>query len=127
MARFSSLMSPRRSESATTIVANHHSSAIATNWNSARTKLLETGQPATVLAWRTAAVDTLVAEAYRECLPGHAGLSLLGVGGYGRRQLFPYSDVDLLLLFDSEKSLTGAKRVLAPFLQRLWDAGLRVS
>jgi [protein-PII] uridylyltransferase len=56
-----------------------------------------------------------------------SGLAVLAVGGYGRRQLFPYSDVDVLLLFESEKLALANKDGIAAFLQRLWDAGLRVS
>src|SRR5579885_2804370 len=51
----------------------------------------------------------------------------LAVGGYGRRHLFPYSDIDLLLLFESERLMTASKPAIAAYLQRLWDAGLRVS
>src|SRR6202011_4026972 len=54
-------------------------------------------------------------------------LAVLAVGGYGRRQLFPYSDVDVLLLFDSEKLAVANKEAISAFLQRLWDAGMRVS
>ncbi|PYT21929.1 MAG: hypothetical protein DMG58_31200 [Acidobacteria bacterium] len=49
------------------------------------------------------------------------------MGGYGRRQLFPYSDVDLLLLFASDKTAAGLKDAISRFLQQLWDSGLRVS
>ncbi len=52
---------------------------------------------------------------------------MLAVGGYGRRQLFPHSDVDLLILFDSERALAAAKSAISPFLQSLWDSALRVS
>ncbi len=56
-----------------------------------------------------------------------ANIALLAVGGYGRRQLFPYSDIDLLLLFESDQEAEGSKKIIAPFLQCLWDSGLRVS
>jgi len=52
---------------------------------------------------------------------------VLAVGGYGRRQLFPYSDVDLLLLFESEKLAVDSKDAIAAFLRHLWDSDLRVS
>ena len=56
-----------------------------------------------------------------------AGLAILAVGGYGRRHLFPHSDIDLLLLFESERLAVAKKSAIATFLQRLWDARLRMS
>jgi [protein-PII] uridylyltransferase len=46
---------------------------------------------------------------------------VVAVGGYGRQELFPYSDVDLLLLSDGEAS------GVSEFLRILWDSGLRIS
>ena len=85
--------------------------------------------PLRALAERTSAVDALVLSAWQQHLAPAAasGAALLAVGGYGRRQLFPYSDIDLLLLFTSEKSAAGRKSEISEFLQQLWDSGMRVS
>lgn len=74
-------------------------------------------------------MDRLVIEAWREHLePAHPkGLSVLAVGGFGRRNLFPFSDVDLLFLFEREDDAQASRSALSACLQRLWDAGLRVS
>ena len=55
--------------------------------------------PLPALEERSSAVDIQVRTAWQEHLAVavRAGAALLAVGGYGRRQLFPYSDVDLLL------------------------------
>ena len=85
--------------------------------------------PLPALEERSSAVDIQVRKAWQEHLAVavRAGAALLAVGGYGRRQLFPYSDVDLLLLFASDKTAAGLKDAISSFLQQLWDAGLRVS
>ncbi len=90
---------------------------------------LSTGDALTALAERTAYVDRVVIETAGDSLfpAAPSGLTVLAVGGYGRRQLFPYSDVDLLLLFESERLAVSSKEALSVFLQRLWDSGLRVS
>jgi [protein-PII] uridylyltransferase len=92
-------------------------------------EFLATGDALTALAARTAQVDRVVLEAAAELLfpAAPSGLALLSVGGYGRRQLFPYSDIDLLLLFESEALAMARKEAISAFLQRLWDAGLRMS
>ncbi len=94
-----------------------------------RQAFLATGDAGIALAERTAQVDRAVVEAAGDLLFSEvpAGVTVLAVGGYGRRQLFPYSDVDLLLLFESERLALARKDALAAFLQRLWDAGMRVS
>ena len=90
---------------------------------------LSSGDAATALAQRTAEVDRCVLDAASAFLFSGvpSGLALLAVGGYGRRHLFPYSDVDLLLLFDREQVAQDRKESIAAFLQSLWDSGLRVS
>ncbi|HLK48718.1 MAG TPA: hypothetical protein VKT49_11320 [Bryobacteraceae bacterium] len=90
---------------------------------------LATGDSLTALAERTAQVDAAVLDAAGKHLfaAAPAGFALLAVGGYGRRQLFPYSDVDLLLLFESDRLAIASREGISAFLQSLWDAGLRVS
>ena len=94
-----------------------------------RQEFLASGDALTALAERSAEVDRLVMHAADRLLfPGVGGnVAVLAVGGYGRRQLFPYSDIDLLLLFPSEKQIVSAKDTISVFLRELWDAGLRMS
>ncbi len=97
-------------------------------WDALRGRFLATGEPCAVLAARTELVEQNVLAAYHDHLADSParGLALLAVGGFGRRQLFPHSDVDLLLLV--ERPPSGAARdAIAAFLRTLWDSGLRVS
>ena len=109
-----------------TIAANQPSNGSASR---IRRQFLATGDALTALAERSAEVDRLVMDAAERLLiPGiAANVAVLAVGGYGRRQLFPYSDIDVLLLFPSERHIAAAKEAISAFLQHLWDAGLRMS
>lgn len=55
------------------------------------------------------------------------GLCLLALGGYGREMLFPYSDLDLLFLFNNEKAEQEFRPLISEFSRTLWDLGFRVS
>ncbi|MCI5149138.1 MAG: hypothetical protein D3916_07105 [Candidatus Electrothrix sp. MAN1_4] len=52
-------------------------------------------------------------------------IALVALGGYGRQELYPYSDVDLLLLHD-RTSKKDMQAVAESLLYPLWDAGLEV-
>ena len=60
-------------------------------------------------------------------LPAIPGVALAAVGGYGRRELFPHSDIDLLFLAADEGTRDGLREPLAQYLRGLWDSGLRIS
>ncbi|MDT3735714.1 MAG: [protein-PII] uridylyltransferase [Denitratisoma sp.] len=53
------------------------------------------------------------------------GLSLVAVGGYGRRELFPASDVDLLFLLPDSVA-RDTERQLEDLIGLLWDIGLDI-
>ncbi|WP_081677688.1 [protein-PII] uridylyltransferase [Novilysobacter defluvii] len=78
-----------------------------------------------LLAERAAEVDSLVQGAWQRAIPPDADLALFAVGGYGRGELFPYSDIDLLVLAEPEASQRHAES-LARFFALLWDSGLPV-
>jgi [protein-PII] uridylyltransferase len=75
--------------------------------------------------------DSNVRQIFGEVLRVHdrepQGLSLLALGGYGRRMLFPYSDLDILFLFGSDKAEEESRPLISEFSRTLWDLGFRVS
>lgn len=58
---------------------------------------------------------------------GPDGFALCAVGGYGRREIFPHSDIDLLFVCRDERTESGRKEAIRIFCQELWDIGLRAS
>jgi [protein-PII] uridylyltransferase len=88
-----------------------------------------TGNAAGAVSSRTTMVDELVAHAYRSWLSAAypEGMTVLAVGGYGRRELYPHSDIDLLLLVSKPVQGDDKREALSGFLRSLWDSGLRLS
>ena len=56
-------------------------------------------------------------------------LALVAVGGFGREELFPHSDVDVLLLLPNDRSPdtdAALKTQIETFIGHCWDAGLEI-
>lgn len=58
---------------------------------------------------------------------GPPGLALLATGGFGRRELAPYSDLDMLFLVTSTEQEQKYREPIRQMTQEMWDLGLRVS
>ncbi|HEX4051529.1 MAG TPA: [protein-PII] uridylyltransferase [Steroidobacteraceae bacterium] len=72
-------------------------------------------------------IDVLLCELWREQLDAQlaAGLCLVAVGGYGRGELHPCSDVDILVLVPAPLS-EAARASIERLVSFLWDIGLEV-
>ncbi len=53
------------------------------------------------------------------------GIALIAVGGYGRREMFPLSDLDFLILVEQMPSPEIEEKI-TQFIQFLWDCGFEV-
>ncbi|MEB2316325.1 MAG: [protein-PII] uridylyltransferase [Xanthomonadaceae bacterium] len=76
-----------------------------------------------LLARRAKTVDRIVVSAWTRGFAGAPGLALVATGGYGRGELFPYSDVDLLVLAEAE-SQRDQREAIERWFALLWDIGL---
>ncbi len=68
-------------------------------------------------------VEQLLLLAWRRLVPFTEKVSLVAVGGYGRGELHPSSDIDLLILLDDDTDKATLRNEIETFVQLLWDAG----
>jgi [protein-PII] uridylyltransferase len=81
---------------------------------------------------RAALLDIVLRHLFEGAVEGSAyadktpPVALLAIGGYGRGELSPYSDVDILFLHDSARVTGEATEVIEQVLYMLWDVGFKV-
>src|SRR3979490_3598268 len=84
-----------------------------------QTKFRETADGAMVLREHRRLVDRVLKEMWRQLrLP--APLALLAVGGYGRGELYPHSDIDVLVLLP-DPAPAGLATQIEKLVGRPWD------
>ena len=85
---------------------------------------------------RAAILDGLIRHLWNEAVasqPGPVGslaISLVAIGGFGRAELNPHSDIDFMFLHEGQvsgtKPLPGLARLIDGILYPLWDIGLKI-
>lgn len=88
-----------------------------------------TGDGAAAIRRRAAIVDNIVNKIWTSLTSekDRINIAIVATGGFGRRELFPHSDVDVLYLCANEAAERDAHQTLRSVTQAMWDAGLRAS
>ena len=82
-----------------------------------------------LLAGRTAVVDLVLTRLWHRAGAAFDGLALVAVGGYGRAELHPASDVDIAVLVPEAPdgdARAARDEAIAAWIRGLWDLGLDV-
>jgi [protein-PII] uridylyltransferase len=75
-------------------------------------------------------VDAIVGLLFQRAAHEHsvstekAGVAIIGLGGYGRTELAPHSDVDILIVCRRKTQLV--KKIATVFIQLMWDVGFEL-
>jgi [protein-PII] uridylyltransferase len=76
-------------------------------------------------------VDEIVDLVYRRAImnrgfsaPGQVDIAVIGMGGYGRGELAPSSDIDILIL--CKRKTKAVKETAASFIRLMWDVGFEI-
>ena len=77
---------------------------------------------------RASYIDHLVCLIWDNCFSKDLKklLSLVAVGGYGRNELHPFSDIDILILLSKEKIDDEIESKISTFVNFLWDLKLEI-
>ncbi len=79
-----------------------------------------------IVSCRAAYIDQLLTRLWQHCaLNNSEQLSLVAVGGYGRGELHPKSDIDILILSEQQFSAEDEQKISA-FITLLWDLKLDI-
>ncbi len=79
-----------------------------------------------LICGRAAVIDTVLRAAWQHFMPaGQDFAALVAVGGYGRGELHPHSDIDLLILLQHASDVP-SELDIAGFVTFLWDIGLHI-
>ena len=78
------------------------------------------------MALRASALDKILQHLWQKQFSDIQPCCLIAVGGFGRGELLPKSDIDLLLLFADESLIERTTPNIEQFLMFLWDIGLEV-
>lgn len=78
-----------------------------------------------LLTARSDALDQIMQRLWQEIMSGIDNAALMATGGYGRGELFPCSDIDLLFLVQ-DLSDERCQQAVSLFVTKLWDIGLNV-
>jgi [protein-PII] uridylyltransferase len=98
--------------------------ALRDDRTSLESEFMQHGQVARLLGGHSRLIDHYLCRVWNQLgLPEN--IALVAVGGYGRGELFPRSDIDLLILLDADPAeVLQAK--LSELVTQLWDMGLEV-
>src|SRR5690242_5918367 len=115
---------------ATPLMSTELRDSYVTSFNQIQHDFATSGSGRNAVSRRAELVDSLVLRLWNEtvCPNMHEGdeAALVAIGGYGRRLLFPYSDIDVLFLLRQEPKKR-LREGLRTFSQELWDLKLRLS
>ena len=93
-----------------------------------RAQFEASGAGLAALSDRSALVDQVVTRLYAELFSSDSGdLCVVALGGYGRSELFPHSDIDLLFLTRAGRPETAQRNAIATMARTLWDLRMRVA
>jgi [protein-PII] uridylyltransferase len=98
-------------------------------WHEIEAEFLKNGNASSVETGLSDRIDAIAVAAYRasiEPVLPH-GAVLLAAGGYARRESFPCSAADIVVLLEGEAPWISIREPLAECVRLLWDAGLRLN
>ncbi|MGC1360870.1 MAG: HD domain-containing protein [Silvibacterium sp.] len=87
------------------------------------------GDGSAAIRRRASIVDTVVRKIWTSLVGAgeRSNITLVATGGFGRRELFPYSDVDVLYLCSNDSIERDFHQTIRAVTQAMWDTGLRAS
>ncbi|RKG29676.1 [protein-PII] uridylyltransferase [Acinetobacter tianfuensis] len=75
-----------------------------------------------IILTRSNMIDEALIFLWKHAELENSNLGLFAVGGYGRREMLPYSDVDIMILAEEEIT-ADQEKLISTFISSLWDVG----
>jgi [protein-PII] uridylyltransferase len=96
-----------------------------------RERFKQSGDGVAAVRERASLVESIALQLYAAFLgpdgKGPEGFCLAALGGFGRKVLFPGSDVDILFLLEDGRAEQRYRQAIANICREMWDLRLRVS